>query len=183
MGGEVRPTLLRRSDAALVVIDVQEAFRKSVEGFDAMAASVATLVQGARILSVPVIVSEQYPRGLGATVPEVAGHLEGVEPLEKVDFSALHAEGFDLGGRTQALICGVETHVCVSQTAQELLARGIEVHVAADAVGSRTEANREVGLRRMERAGAIITSTEAALFELLERAGTPEFKAIQQLVL
>ena len=94
-------------------------------------------------------------------------------------FSAARAEGFDLAGREQAIVCGIETHVCVSQTVHDLLADGIEVHVPADAVGSRHHIDYECGLERMVGAGAVLSTVEAALFELLERAGTPEFKAVQ----
>lgn len=173
---------LDRDRAALVVVDVQEAFRPAVRGFDDVVDSTATLIQGARALGVPVVVTEQYPKGLGATVAELAEHLDGVEPVEKTCFSAARADGFDLGGRDQALVCGIEAHVCVSQTAHDLLERGVEVHVARDAVSSRTEENREVGLHKMERSGAIVTSVEAALFELLGAAGTDEFKQVQRLV-
>ena len=93
------------------------------------------------------------------------------------------AEGFDLEGRDQALVCGIETHVCVNQTALDLLASGVDVQVAVDAVGSRTEENKGVGLQKMERAGATLTSVETALFELLGRAGTDEFKQVQRLIL
>jgi nicotinamidase-related amidase len=175
--------LMQRERAALVVVDVQEGFRNAIDGFDALVANAAILIQGARVLGLPVLVSEQYPRGLGTTVPELLEHLGGVERHEKLDFSALRAEGLELGASEQALVCGIEAHVCVSQTVHELLATDVEVHVAADAVGSRTPANRDVGLRKMERAGALVTSTEAALFELLGRAGTQEFKTIQKLVL
>ena len=174
--------VLDRDRAALVVVDVQEAFRPAVREFDAVAAGTAALVRGARILGLPVVVTEQYPRGLGSTVPEVAEHLDGIEPLEKVCFSAAAADGFDLDGRDQALVCGIESHVCVSQTAHDLLDRGVEVHVARDAVSSRTEQNRELGLHKMEGAGAIVTSVETALFELLGAAGTDEFKRVQELV-
>jgi nicotinamidase-related amidase len=174
--------VLDRGRAALVVVDVQEAFRPAVLDFEPVAAAAGTLVRGARILGVPVVVSEQYPRGLGATVPEVAEHLDGVEAVEKVCFSAAAADGFDLGGRDQVLVCGIETHVCVSQTAHDLLDRGVEVHVAADAVTSRTERNRELGLHKMESAGAVVTSVETALFELLGVAGTDEFKQVQGLI-
>jgi nicotinamidase-related amidase len=173
---------LERGRTALVVVDVQEAFRPAVLDFERVAEETAKLIQGARALDLPVIVTEQYPRGLGATVPEVADHLDGVEPIEKVCFSATGADGFDLGGRDQALVCGIEAHVCVSQTAHDLLDRGVEVHVARDAVTSRTEANREVGLHKMERSGAIVTSVETALFELVGAAGTDEFKQVQRLV-
>jgi len=175
--------VLERDRAALVVIDVQEGFRPAVGEFETIAHNAGVLVQGARELGLPMVVTEQYPEGLGATVPEVAEHLEGVERHAKTVFSAARADGFDLGGREQALVCGIEAHVCVEQTVQDLLDRGVEVHVAADAVSSRTALNRRLGLEKMERSGAWVTSTEMALFELLGEAGTPEFKAIQKLVL
>jgi nicotinamidase-related amidase len=174
--------MLDRGRAALVVVDVQEAFRPAVLDFDRVAAGAATLVRGARVLDLPVIVTQQYPKGLGATVPELTEHLAGIEPIDKVCFSAAAAEGFDLQGRDQVLICGIESHVCVSQTAHDLLDRGVEVHVARDAVSSRTEENRELGLHKMEGAGAVVTSVETALFELLGAAGTDEFKQVQALV-
>ena len=173
---------LDRDRAALVVVDVQEAFRPAVRGFDAVVGETAKLIQGARALGVPVVVTEQYPKGLGQTVPEIAEHLDGVAPIEKVCFSAARAEGFELDGRDQALICGIEAHVCVSQTAHDLLERGVEVHVARDAVTSRTEENREVGLQKMERSGAIGTSVETARFELVGAAGSDEFTQVQRLV-
>jgi nicotinamidase-related amidase len=176
---------LDRDRAALVVVDVQEAFRKALpESFDAVAGSVAKLVQGAEAMGVPIVVTEQYPQGLGSTVPEVADHLPAdLEPIEKVRFSAAEAEGFDLDGRDQALVCGIETHVCVNQTILDLLEQGIDVQVAADAVGSRTEENRELGLHKAEQAGAVLTSVETALFELLRGSDAPEFKQVQALVL
>jgi len=174
--------VLDRDRTALVVIDVQEAFRKAIDGFDEVARQTGILIQGARALDIPIVVTEQYPRGLGDTVPEVAEHLNGVPRLEKTVFSAARAEGFDLGGRDQALVCGMESHVCVNQTVQDLLAAGITVHVAEDAVSSRTAANRSAGLHKMEQSGAIVSSVETALFELLGEAGTPEFKTVQGLV-
>jgi nicotinamidase-related amidase len=174
--------MLERERTALVVIDMQEAFRPAVGEFEAVAHNAAVLVQGARALGLPVIVSEQYPRGLGETVPELAGALEGIPRLEKLAFSAARAEGFDLDGRDQALVCGIETHVCVNQTVHDLLDAGIQVQVATDAVSSRTAANRRAGLAKMEASGALLTSTEMALFELVGRAGTDEFKTIQALV-
>jgi nicotinamidase-related amidase len=168
----------------LIVIDVQEGFRKAVPDFERIAQATATLIQGAEAIGITIVVTEQYPRGLGETAPEVAEHLpEGIEPLEKVIFSAVEAEGFDLGGRDQALLAGIETHVCVNQTALHLLDSEVEVHVAEDAVGSRTHDNKRIGLEKMTRAGAHTTSVEMALFELLGRAGTDEFKAVQRLIL
>ena len=170
--------------AVLVVVDVQEAFRKAIPSFDSIVAGTSTLVRGAEALGVPVIVTEQYPRGLGETVPELAEHLpEGTEALEKTAFSAAEADGFDLAGRDQAIVCGIETHVCVNQTVLDLLDREVEVHVVTDAVGSRTAENRQLGLGKAERAGAWLTSVETALFELLGRAGGDEFKRVQRLVL
>jgi nicotinamidase-related amidase len=175
---------LRADRTTLVVVDVQEGFRKAIPDFDRIARATATLVAGAEAIGIPGVITEQYPRGLGETAPEVAEHLpDGVEPLEKLAFSAAEAEGFDLNDRSQALVCGVETHVCVNQTALDLLEAGTEVHVAEDAVGSRTDENKQAGLRRMERAGAEISSVETALFELLGRAGTEEFKTVQKLIL
>jgi nicotinamidase-related amidase len=173
-------SLLSRDRAALVVIDVQEGFRP-YESFAPVAAAAGKLVDAARILELPVLVSEQYPKGLGHTAAEVG--LQDERRIEKTVFSAARADGFDLAGRDQALVCGIEAHVCVSQTVHDLLASGVEVHVPADAVGSRHALDYERGLERMERAGAVVTSVEAALFELLERAGTPEFKAVQKLIL
>jgi nicotinamidase-related amidase len=178
------PRTLDRARAALVVVDVQEAFAKAVEDFDGVAAASATLIAGARTLGLPVIVTEQYPRGLGDTVAPVREALgEEIARLPKTVFSAARADGFDLAGRDQALLCGIETHVCVNQTAHDLLGRGVEVHVASDAVSSRTSANRALGLRKMEESGAILTSVETALFELLGAAGSDEFKTIQKLVI
>ncbi len=173
-------SLLSRERAALVVVDVQEAFRP-YESFAGVARACAKLVQGARILGLPALVSEQYPKGLGHTAKEVG--LEDEKRIEKSVFSAARAEGFDLAGREQAVVCGIETHVCVAQTVHDLLEQGVQVHVPADAVGSRHAIDYERGLERMERAGAVVTTVEAALFELLERAGTPEFKAVQRLIL
>jgi nicotinamidase-related amidase len=173
-------SLLQRERAALVVVDVQESFRPYAS-FTGVASACGKLLSAARLLDVPRILSEQYPKGLGHTAPEVG--IEDERPIEKIVFSAARADGFDLGGRDQAIVCGIETHVCVSQTVHDLLERGVAVHVPADAVGSRHAIDYERGLERMERAGAVIGTIEAALFELLERADVPEFKAVQKLIL
>jgi nicotinamidase-related amidase len=172
-------SLLDRERAAVVVVDVQEAIR-SYPTFEAVATACGRLVEGARILGVPIVATAQYPKGLGPIAPEVG--LDGERPVEKTVFSAVRADGFDLGGRDQAVVCGIEAHICVSQTVHDLLAQGVEVHVARDAVGSRHAGDLEVGLGKMQRAGAVVSSVETALFELLERAGTPEFKAVQEVI-
>jgi nicotinamidase-related amidase len=174
--------LLHRDRAALLVVDVQEGFRPYASFAD-VAESCRRLLAGARILQMPALVSEQYPKGLGPTAPEL-GIEQGKEMMiEKTVFSAARADGFDLKGRQQAIVCGIETHVCVSQTVHDLLGQGVEVHVPADAVGSRHSLDYERGLERLERAGAVVSTVESALFELLERAGTPEFKEVQKLIL
>jgi nicotinamidase-related amidase len=180
---EPRGGKLARDQAALVVIDIQEAFRKAVPAFDGVAGAIATLVRGADVLGVPVVVTEQYPKGLGATVPEVAELLpDGSSRLEKSCFSAAEADGFDLDGRRQAIVCGIEAHVCVGQTVLDLLGEDVDVHLVADAVGSRDQGDAALALRRAERAGATLTSVETVLFELLRGSDAPEFKAVQELV-
>jgi nicotinamidase-related amidase len=173
--------LFDRRSAALVVVDVQDGFR-SYDTFADVAAACGRLIEGAGILGVPVIASEQYPKGLRHTAPEV-GLPEETTPVEKSVFSAVRADGFNLAGRNQVLICGIEAHVCVAQTALDLLDRGVAVQVVTDATGSRHANDREVALQRLDRAGAVLTTVEAALLELCERAGTPEFKAVQKVIL
>jgi nicotinamidase-related amidase len=177
--------LLKRDSAALVVVDVQEGFRP-YDSFAGVAAACAKLLAAARILDVPALVSEQYPKGLGHSAPELG--LQDEPRIEKTVFSAVRADGFDRSKiarheRGQAIVCGIETHVCVSQTIHDLLARGVEVHVPADAVGSRHQIDYERGLERLQRAGAVVSTVETALFELLGQAGTPEFKSVQKLIL
>ncbi len=173
-------SLLRREHTVLVVVDVQEGFR-SYESFAGVTDGCAKLLQAARILAVPSLVSEQYPKGLGHSASELG--LVDEPRIEKTVFSAARADGFDLAGRTQAIVCGIETHVCVSQTVHDLLERGVDVHVPADAVGSRHRLDYERGLERLQRAGAVVSTVESVLFELLERAGTPEFKQVQKLII
>jgi nicotinamidase-related amidase len=173
-------SLLERDRTALIVVDVQEGFR-AYGSFSGVATSCAKLLAGARILKVPALVSEQYPKGLGPSAPELG--IEDERRIEKTVFSAARADGFDLDGRQQAIVCGIETHVCVSQTVHDLLDQGVEVHVPADAVGSRHEIDYERALERLQRAGAVVSTVESSLFELLQRAGTPEFKAVQKLIL
>ncbi len=180
------PALLDRRRAALAVIDLQEAFRPIIGDFDTIAARVALLVQSAKLLNLPIIVTEQYPKGLGRTVQEIAAHLpEDHEPIEKLSFSACGTPEFDLRLRElhaeQVILCGIEAHICVSQTAHDLLQNGYQVHLLSDAVSTRLPRNREVAINKMAKAGAVISSMEMALFELCP-AGIPEFKQMQALV-
>ena len=180
------PSLLDRRRAALAVIDMQEAFRPSIVDFGEICARIALFVQAARLLEVPVIVTEQYPKGLGRTVGEIAAHLpDGPPPIEKLAFSACGAQEFDTRLRErhteQVIVCGIEAHVCVHQTVHDLLGRGFQVHLLSDAIGSRLPHNRGVAIERMARAGAVISSAEMAIFEMCD-PGSPDFKAIQRLV-
>lgn len=180
------PSLLNRKRSVLVIIDVQEAFRPVIDGFDALTARVATAVKAFRLLDLPIIITEQYPKGLGRTVHEIADHLApGSDPVEKISFSACGAQEFDTRLRElhaeQLIVCGIEAHICVSQTVHDLLHQGYQVHLLSDAVATRLPHNRQVGIERMSRAGAIVSSIEMALFELCP-AGTPEFRAMQELV-
>ena len=172
---------------ALAVVDVQESFRPHIKEFAETAARVALVVHAARLLGVPVVVTEQYPKGLGRTAAEILAVLpEGFEPVEKTAFSSCGAQVFvarlEEAGARQVMLCGLEAHVCVNQTAHDLLAAGYQVHVLTDCVSSRAAENRRVGLEKMFRSGALPSSTELALFELMRDARHEQFKAIQKLI-
>lgn len=179
--------ILNCETTALIVIDVQEAFRDAVPDFAIMARRVATAVQGFQILGLPVLVTEQYPKGLGRTAQEITSVLSASpEVYEKTVFSSCGAEAFvdklNALGLKQTVICGLETHICVNQTAHDLLARGFQVHVLCDCVTSRFEYNRLAALAKMRRSGVIESSMEMALFELMRDAKHEKFKEIQALI-
>ena len=180
------PERLDQDRALLLVVDVQERFRPHIAGWDAMVAHVDALIRGCRALDVPVIVTEQYPQGLGATIPELAEGLEGVAPIEKRAFSSLGAPEtvaqLEQYGRDQIIVCGIEAHVCVQQSVADILRTGRQAHVALDAIASRTSSSREIGVRRMRAAGMVPSGAELALFEMLESAEHPSFKAVSALV-
>jgi nicotinamidase-related amidase len=175
---------LKASDGALLVIDVQEKLLPAIRDRDRLLANVAWLVRGAGILGVPVFATEQYPKGLGPTVPELAALI--ADRPSKTSFHALGApgiaEGLESRGVRHVTLVGIEAHVCVAQSALELLKRGYAVQVPADAVGSRSPVDWEFALRRLERAGAVVSTTESVLFEWAEDAGHPRFKEISALV-
>ena len=157
---------------------------------DAVTRAAGILIEASRQLDVPVVVTEQYPRGLGPTVDAIAGLLPNdAAVVEKMTFSAArnldfvsHVEGFKAGGRDHIVVCGVESHVCVMQTAADLDAQGYSVHIVADACGSRAPASKDAALARFGALGLSRVTTEMALFEWLEAAGTAEFKAVSRLV-
>lgn len=180
-------SLLRASDTCLMVVDVQAPLLGAIWEPDRLLANVRLLVQAARILELPVVVTEQNRDRLGETVAGVRECLgDGVAALNKITFSCLGDEAIAAAvqatGRSQVLVCGMETHVCISQTVHDLVASGYTVHVAEDAVSSRSQSNHHTGLRRMQVAGALSTSAETAIYEMLERAGTQPFREILKLV-
>jgi nicotinamidase-related amidase len=176
---------MNRDDAALVVVDVQEKLIGLIPGHERIVWNIRRLLDGAKILGVPAVATEQYPKGVGPTIPELAKRLTGPIP-DKLAFSCgACGELFtDLSERSifKLLLCGIEAHVCVQQTAFDLITAGFRVYLAVDAIGARFAIDKEIALRRMESAGATLTTTEAALFEWCEQSGTPEFKAISQLI-
>jgi nicotinamidase-related amidase len=178
------PELMSRGDTALLVVDVQEKLMPLIPQPETIIWNIRRLLDAARVLELFVAATEQYPQGLGSTVSPLANQLGKIS--EKTAFSCTRVAGLMRSFSTQEikkiLVVGIETHVCIAQTALDLLAAGLGVYVAADAVGSRSPFDRDIALRRMETAGAVVTTTEAVLFEWCEIAGTPEFKLISQLV-
>lgn len=178
--------MLHKEEAVLVLIDIQGKLAQIVDESDFVVNNIANVVQGAKLLQVPILWLEQYPKGLGPTDERIAMHLTDQQPIEKITFSAYDTEAFvqalEQTGRKKVLLAGIETHICVYQTAAHLLANGYEVEVLADCVSSRTAGNREVGIQKMLQLGATITSVEMALFEMQQVAKGDAFKAISQLV-
>jgi nicotinamidase-related amidase len=180
---EAARRMLRPEECALAVIDIQEKLLPPIYEKERMVRNSALLVRLANMLSLPVIVSTQYQKGLGQTIPEIAGLLSSVKakPVDKLEFGCFGNGEYcsqvgKLANRTTLLLCGMESHICVTQTALGALNQGLNVHVAADAVSSRTELNWKMGLNRMQAAGAVLSSTEMMIYELLGKSGTPAFK-------
>jgi len=170
----------------LLVIDVQERLFRVMHEKEKLLENLQKLIRGARAMGVPIMVTEQYPAGLGFTIPEIAQLIPDVTPITKFSFSCCGEEAFTPQmkalNRKQVLLTGIETHVCVYQTAVDLAGAGYEVQVVADCVSSRTAFNRDIGLNRMCASGASITSVEIALFELLKVAKGDKFKEISKIV-
>jgi nicotinamidase-related amidase len=181
---EVSRRPLEAERCALVVVDIQEKLLPPIFNKETLVKNSQLLVRLAKILSIPVMVTTQYTKGLGAVVPEIASLLTDVPVIDKLEFSCFGSDQFRRGlkslpgNRNTALLCGMETHICVMQTALGALNEGYLVHVASDAVGSRAEWNWTIGLDRMKAAGAVISSTEMMMYELLRCSGTPQFKEL-----
>ena len=167
---------------ALIVVDMQEKLLPPIWEKERLVRNVQLLIRLAGILKIPALVTTQYAKGLGNTVPEIASMLPDTPPIDKLMFSCFGSDVFCSllkrlpGPRTTVLLCGMETHICVMQTAMGALREGYLVHVASDAVSSRTEWNWKVGLDRMRAAGAVVSSTEMVIYEALRSSGTSAFK-------
>jgi len=179
---------LQPEECVLAVVDIQEKLLPPIFNKEELVRNARLLIHLAKLLSLPIVATTQYARGLGATVPEIASLLNGVEVYDKLEFSCFGSEPFcgemkSLPSRRNTLlVCGMEAHICVTQTVLGALNRGYLVHVAADAVGSRAEMNWEIGLKRMEAAGAVLSSTEMMMYELMRASGTPVFKEMLKLL-
>jgi nicotinamidase-related amidase len=177
--------MLTIDNTVLLVIDIQGKLASLMYEKQRLYDNAARMIRGAGVLGIDVICTEQYPDGLGPTVPEIAEHLN-VEAIPKLAFSCCGQDEFVTAlkqtGCTQVLLTGIETHICVYQTAMDLLAGGYEVYVVSDAVSSRTESNRQLGLQRLKDAGAVMTGVEMALFEMLKVAKGDQFKEIARIV-
>lgn len=177
--------MLKKEETVLVLIDIQGKLAEIVDESAFIIDNIVRVVKGAKVLDLPVLWLEQYPKGLGPTVAAIAEELD-VQPIEKITFSAYDTPEFvaqlEATGRKKVLLAGIETHICVYQTAAQLLSNGYEVEVLADCVSSRTAGNREVGIQKMVQLGATISSVEMALFDMQRVAQGDAFKAISKIV-
>lgn len=180
------PTILQRRHTALLVIDIQTRVHAAMLYARQVEQNAVKLIHGFQILKAPIFVTEQYPQGLGATIPAIAAALGEISSLQKMSFSCCGSEELirrlEKDGIKQVVLCGIETHVCVQQTALDLLAGGYQVHLVEEAASSRKESDHVTALARMRAAGVVPTSTEAVLFELMERADIAEFKQVSALI-
>lgn len=177
---------IHKEDAVLVLIDFQERLMPAMENNEELAATVVKLIKGCNIMEIPKLVTQQYTKGLGATIQDIHEALGKYCPIEKTSFSAMgepaFAEALEKTGRKTIILAGVESHVCVQQTALDLLEKGYNVFLAADCVSSRQGSDKKYALKRMAQAGAFLTTYEAVLFELCGGSRQPGFKEISALV-
>lgn len=178
--------LIRADQSVLIVIDMQERLVPAMQAPATTLRNTRHLITAAREMDVPVLLTEQYPKGLGPTVPEIAKVAGNSPILPKMHFSCMEDQGFAAAfrntGRRQAVIAGMEAHICVVQTAASLIEEGVEVFVVSDATASRTTQSEEACLHRLSAAGAGIVTTEMVIFEWMGQAGTPQFKALLPLI-
>jgi nicotinamidase-related amidase len=180
------PFIARREDSLLLIIDIQQAMLKVIENWEEIAWKVNQLTRAADIFDIPVLLTEQYPKGLGATIPQVLQAIQSPRVCHKEHFSACQEEGFlaELRalGRPRIILAGMEAHVCVLQTGLDLIQAGFELQLAADAVASRTLFNRDTGIDLLRQAGVVITSTEIVIFEWIHRSNTDEFRRVHPIL-
>ena len=178
--------MLKADNTVLLVIDMQERLLRVMDEKEQLVENLRKLIEGIQVLEIPILVTEQYPKGLGPTVPEIASLLPDFRPYPKTCFNCCDNEPFRQAlehlNRKQVLVAGIEAHVCVYQTTADLIAAGYEVYAVSDTISSRTGENRDIGIRMMTRLGARLTSTEACLFEMLKVAEGDKFKAISKIV-
>lgn len=177
---------LNREDAIVLIIDIQEKLASAMTDYTRIINQAAALLQGAVLMELPVMVTEQYPRGLGKTINQISQYLPSDTVIsEKISFNAFTEDvrlALKTSGRKQIIIAGMETHVCVYQTVRQLIHEGYDVFLAADAISSRRQDNRDNAFESMRQMGAVISNTETLLFDLLQEAGTPLFKQISALI-
>lgn len=178
--------ILQREKTALLIIDIQERILPVIHNIENVVQNTLKLINGFKILSIPIYFTEQYPKGLGQTEKRIKEALESSEAIQKMSFSCSGAGNLfaELKEKniSQVVVCGIESHVCVQQTVLDLIANDFQVDVAADAISSRKQFDYEIALQRMRTNGAEVTTTESILFELLNVCGTDEFKAVSKLV-
>jgi nicotinamidase-related amidase len=179
------PFFLERKDTLLAVIDIQEKLFAVMDQQEKMIKNIGLLIQTAQRFHLPLVVTEQYPQGLGPTIPPLRERLGDAEPLSKVAFSCWGNESFGARlkelARKTVILTGMEAHICILQTALDLLQAGYTVHLPVDAICSRKKENWKVAIEQLKTAGAVITCTETIAFELLQEAGTEDFKALSRL--
>ena len=176
---------LNKDNTLLLIIDIQEKLVSVMKHKEQVIDNTKILITAAKEMSLPIIITEQYPKGIGPTVEGIKEVVDNVKPFEKISFSSYIdeiKEALDSTGRKKVIITGMETHICVFQTARDLLNNGYEVFVARDAVCSRTKENFLNGLELMKDTGAVISNTETIIFDLMKVAGTPEFKVLSKLI-
>ena len=181
------PNTLELTRSALAIIDMQSAFQSKIKDFDEVAERIALIVRATSLLKVPLVVTEQYPKGLGHTTEIIGNALPADQSIiEKTTFSSCGAlpflESLKARGTEQVLVCGIEAHICVNQTVHDLLANGYQVHLLTDCISSRKKSDRKTAVRKMKMSGAILSTVEMALFELLRDAKHEQFKAVQGLI-
>jgi nicotinamidase-related amidase len=180
------PKILSTTSTGLLIIDIQEKILAVMQNPEMVTANTIKLIKGFKVLGLPIFFTEQYPKGLGHTVQQIADELRGISPIQKMSFSCFGAENLlrDINEKhiSQIVVAGIESHVCVQQTVLDLLANDLQVNIAADAVSSRKGIDYKTALERMCSNGAEITTAEAILFELLIVCGTEEFKAVSKIV-